>query len=92
MKYIKKIDSAATHTTLKNKICNLRTCYRRELKKIAQSEKSGAGADDVYVPSLWYFELLSFLKDDEMPRFGTSSMDFDVDTEIDEIEVNNTFK
>ncbi|XP_067684801.1 uncharacterized protein [Haliotis asinina] len=36
------------------KIASLRTYYGWELKKITQSEKSGAGVDDVY-HSLWEF-------------------------------------
>lgn len=62
----KKIDGRATMDSLKNKIHNIRTCYRRELKKLIESEKSRAGAEDIYVPSLWYFDILHFLKDNEI--------------------------
>lgn len=65
----------ATLESLKNRMNNIKTCYRRELKKIRQSEKSGAGADEVYVPTLWYFYHLDFLKDQEEPVMGTSSME-----------------
>ena len=32
----------------------LRTNFRKELKRIKDSEKSGTGADDVVEPTLWY--------------------------------------
>lgn len=77
-----KIDPEATVEQLKRKITNIRTCYRRERKKINASEKSGAGFDDIYTPSLWYFDKLDFLKDQEMPVAGTSSMDSDTENSI----------
>jgi len=85
----KTIESSATMVSLKNKISNIRTCYRRELKKVVDSERSGAGADEIYVPSLWYFDLLSFLTDNEIPVAGVSSLD--VDDENEDIEVSNQF-
>jgi hypothetical protein len=39
----------------------LHTAYRRELKKTTDSTKFGIGTDDIYVPSLWYFDDLDFL-------------------------------
>ena len=35
------------------------------MKKVQESEKSGAGADQVYEPTLWYFQALTFLNDQE---------------------------
>lgn len=57
------------------KINNLRTTYRKELKKVQASKKSGAGAYDVYVPKLWYFENLAFLHDQETPREGLTNIE-----------------
>lgn len=48
---------------VRNKISNLRTVFKKELNKIRDSERSGAAADDIYVPRLWYFESLRFLTD-----------------------------
>jgi len=42
-----------------------------------------------YVPTLWYFDLLNFLTDSEIPVAGVSSLDSD--DEIEEIEVSNQF-
>lgn len=65
----------ATEKQMKIKINNLRSCYRRELKKVNESEASGAGLDDVYIPSLWYYEHLNFLRDHEEASQGISTMD-----------------
>ncbi|CAJ0922638.1 unnamed protein product [Ranitomeya imitator] len=32
--------------------------------------KSGAGTDDVYVPKLWYYDLLAFTRNQEIPRLS----------------------
>ncbi|KAL4083623.1 hypothetical protein QTP88_028939 [Uroleucon formosanum] len=65
---------------VKNKIDSMRGCFRKELKKIKDSQRSGAGEEDVYIPHLWYFKNLMFLKDQETPRDGISSIDFTDDT------------
>ncbi|PIO12042.1 hypothetical protein AB205_0028210, partial [Aquarana catesbeiana] len=57
------------------KIANLRTIFKKELNKINESKRSGAGADEVYVPRLWYFESLRFLTDQEEARPSVSSLD-----------------
>lgn len=54
---------------------SLRSSYRKEKKKVAESQKSGSGADDLYVPSLWYYKLLAFLDDQETPRSPISNFD-----------------
>jgi hypothetical protein len=43
------------------KFNSLPTNFRKELKRIKDSEKSGTGADDVVEPALWYFEETKFL-------------------------------
>ncbi|XP_069583110.1 nucleolin-like [Ranitomeya imitator] len=53
---------------VRKKIQALRTVYKKELNKVEKSMKSGAGTDDVYVPKLWYYELLAFTRDQEIPR------------------------
>ncbi|PIO29522.1 hypothetical protein AB205_0074720 [Aquarana catesbeiana] len=42
--------------------------YRREHKKIQDSLKSGAAADKVCVPKLWYYSKLRFLDDQTEAR------------------------
>ena len=43
--------------------------------KIKKSERSGAGADDIYRPSIWYFENLSFLHEQESFIEGPNTFD-----------------
>lgn len=44
-----------------NKIENLRDQRTRMKKRITDSKKSGAGTDDVLKPTMWWYDLLSFL-------------------------------
>lgn len=77
-----KMDRAMVHT----KINAFRTSYRRELKKVKLSIKSGVGNDDIYKPNLWYFNELDFLRDQEGQMQGTFTMDDnEVYEETDEI-------
>ncbi|XP_045130420.1 LOW QUALITY PROTEIN: uncharacterized protein LOC123515665 [Portunus trituberculatus] len=71
---IREIDPNATRATVTKKINSLCSNYRRELKKVMNSVKSGAGSDDVYKPSLWYFDELAFLRDQELQQ-GVSSLE-----------------
>lgn len=57
------------------KIQSLRGSFRKELKKKQDSERSGCGTDELYVPSLWYFGLLLFTKDQELPTPSISTLD-----------------
>ncbi|XP_075203237.1 uncharacterized protein LOC142308621 [Anomaloglossus baeobatrachus] len=59
---------------VRKKLQALRTVFRKELNKVDESKRSGAGTGDVYVPRLWYFDLLSFTRDQELPRPSTSKM------------------
>lgn len=47
---------------VKSKLTTLRTHYTHELKKIRQSGRSGAGAEDIYKPTVWWFEQTKFLE------------------------------
>ncbi|KAJ8948228.1 hypothetical protein NQ314_008465 [Rhamnusium bicolor] len=38
---------------VKTKIQNMRNAFRRECKKIENSNRSGSGTADIYVPTLW---------------------------------------
>jgi hypothetical protein len=49
------------------KFNSLRTKFRKELKRIKDSEKSGTGAGDVVEPTLWYFEEMKFRIGQEEP-------------------------
>lgn len=63
----------AVRDSVVKKINNLRSTFRKELKKVNDSKRSGAGSDDIYVPSLWYFNNLMFLVDQETPDTSEST-------------------
>ncbi|PIO24772.1 hypothetical protein AB205_0019020 [Aquarana catesbeiana] len=48
---------------VEKKIGSLKSIYRKELNKVQASMRSGAAAEDVYVPSLWYYNRMQFLED-----------------------------
>ncbi|XP_046555936.1 uncharacterized protein LOC124265187 [Haliotis rubra] len=57
------------------KIASLRTYYGRELRKITQSEKSGAGVDDLYHSSWEFFTVLDpFLRCHVQQRPSTNNL------------------
>lgn len=82
---MKEVDPQANRDLVRTKINSLRTSYRRELKKITASQKSGAETNDVYKPNLWYFNEIDFLRDQETQMPKTSTVDG-----IDDVESNVT--
>lgn len=79
---LKEVEPNADRDMVRKKINVLRAAYRRELKKVIASYKSGTGSESVYEPSLWYYEELDFLRDHETQVPGTSTMN-DPHDEID---------
>ncbi|XP_073453653.1 uncharacterized protein [Aquarana catesbeiana] len=65
LEIVKPVYPMADINYLKAKIGGLRSTYNRERKKVLDSQRSGASADDVYVPRLWYYNSLRFLTDQE---------------------------
>ncbi|KAH8398754.1 hypothetical protein KR222_002704 [Zaprionus bogoriensis] len=61
-----KIDPTANVDSMRRRMNGIRTCYRRELRKVEHSESISKCADDVYVPHLWYFNELFFLRGHEV--------------------------
>lgn len=43
----------------------MRSAFHKELEKIKQSRKSGSSADDIYIPTFSYYELLLFSANQE---------------------------
>ena len=60
--YVKTSNPQASKDTVTKKIANLRTAFGKEYKKVESSKVSGAGAQDIILPKLWYYEDLMFLK------------------------------
>ena len=63
-----------TREDVKRKINSYRTNYRKELKKVLDSQKSGAGSGMVYEPTLWFFDALAFINDQEVPAQSRSTL------------------
>ncbi|CAG9791058.1 unnamed protein product [Diatraea saccharalis] len=72
---LKEVEPNATRDTVTKKINSLRSSRRKEQKKIKDSLRSGASTDDIYRTSLWYFELLEFVDDQETVRKPVSNFD-----------------
>ncbi|XP_069837156.1 uncharacterized protein [Dendropsophus ebraccatus] len=81
---------------VKQKIQNLRTVYKKELNKVEASKRSGAAADEIYQPRLWYYDMLSFTNDHEHSRDSSSTLEtednvyLDKNTSNDEATTSNT--
>lgn len=86
----KEIDPRADRDVVRAKINILRTSYRREVKKVMDSIASGRGTDEVYIPKLWYFNDIDFLRDQEYQIHATSTMDGAENEERD--ETNDTVR
>ncbi|XP_063383221.1 uncharacterized protein LOC134669544 [Cydia fagiglandana] len=56
-----------TVTDIRKKIEYLRSCYRRERKKVESSKTTGAGSTEIYQPNLWYYPYLNFLQEKTVP-------------------------
>ncbi|PIO12040.1 hypothetical protein AB205_0069500 [Aquarana catesbeiana] len=74
LEFVKTRVPQADIKLVENKIGILRNMYRREHKKIQDSLKSGAAADKVYVPKLWYYPKLRFLDDQTEARQSLSTL------------------
>lgn len=62
----------STVDTVKKKINNLRSQYLEQVNKIRQSKVSGASVDEVYKPTWWLFDDMSFLSVYIAARSGES--------------------
>ncbi|OCT75200.1 uncharacterized protein LOC108719552 isoform X2 [Xenopus laevis] len=79
LRLCKTVYPTANLEYVKHKIANLRTVFKKELKKVELSKRSGATGDNVYVPRLWYFELLKFTIEQDATCNATSNMVEDED-------------
>ncbi|XP_050301234.1 uncharacterized protein LOC126739530 [Anthonomus grandis grandis] len=69
-----RLKAQATIEYIKKQINTLRSNYRKQLKKIKDSKRTGSSAESVYEPSLWIFYELQFLADVQIPEKGRSSI------------------
>ena len=68
---------------------SLRTNFRKELKRIKDSEKSDTGADGVVERTLWYFEEMKFLIGQEKPCTSLNTIQTGEEGEQESEEVDN---
>ncbi|XP_076049017.1 uncharacterized protein LOC143029829 [Oratosquilla oratoria] len=73
---LKDIEPNCTREAVMKKINCLRTAFRREYKKFENSKKSGSCPEDIYIPSLWYFDEMMFVVDQDMTQESSSTLDF----------------
>lgn len=73
--FCQEFDQTANRDTVTKKINNLRSSFRKESKKEEQSHLSGAGMEEIYESRLLYFNFNMFLRDQEIPRAGRSSIE-----------------
>lgn len=86
---LKEVEPEATKEMVIKKINSLRTCFRKELKKYNASLKSGSATEDLRKPNLWYFDLLSFLTDQETPRkSGRETIDETISSPCSEVRIS----
>ncbi|KAK3883288.1 hypothetical protein Pcinc_002881 [Petrolisthes cinctipes] len=88
---LQKSGVSASASEVKKKIESIRCQYRRELRKQEKSKKSGAGADDIYTPTLWCFNDLCFLNDGDNMRDSVSNLDSQVVHVSEEVSDHEIF-
>lgn len=70
------------------RIANMRTSFRREYKKVQNSKRTGSGTDEIYKPSMSYYDLTMSLAEDELGRNGTSTEEDTEEEESSEVRQN----
>lgn len=74
LKIYKNIKKDATIQDVKKKINILRSNFRKELRKIKDSKRTGSASENVYEPTSWLFFELQFLNDVEIPDKSRSTI------------------
>ncbi|CAH0555613.1 unnamed protein product [Brassicogethes aeneus] len=72
---LKNIDGRVTVDDVKKKLTSLRQSFSHENTKMHDSQKSGAGTEEMYEPSVWWYEKLLFLIPHVKTRKTKSSLD-----------------
>lgn len=89
---LKEVDPDANKDCVIKKINNMRSSFRKELKKVKDSMKTGSGSDEVYQPKLWYYDSLMFLTDQETPRRSTCNLNTQgSENEVSKKNTNHTY-
>ncbi|XP_063810056.1 uncharacterized protein LOC135031103 [Pseudophryne corroboree] len=75
IEYSRGQNSSADIGWVKKKISNFRTVFIKEHKRVEESQRSGAGTDEVYKPTLWYYDLFKFTLEQEPRTRSLGSLD-----------------
>lgn len=75
VEFCKPIFPSANRDFVYKKVQSLRGAFRKEFKKVSDSQRSGKGAEDIHTPTLWYYDLLLFTMDQEKPNPSISNLD-----------------
>ncbi|KAJ8930114.1 hypothetical protein NQ314_017125 [Rhamnusium bicolor] len=89
LEFCKKTVPDANREFVTKKIQNLRAAFRKKVKKVESSKRSGSSTADVYEPTLWYYGLLSFTLNSEtavesIDNVSINSPDSEIIAEIDD--------
>lgn len=63
----RRVKKDANVEDVSKEINSLRSNYRKEMKKVIASKRSGSAPDDIYVPTSWTYHALQFLGGAELP-------------------------
>ncbi|VEN50461.1 unnamed protein product [Callosobruchus maculatus] len=83
---VKTVKSDVTSADIQSKFQALKQNAQRERKKCIESQRSGAGTDEIVEPSLWYFNLIQFVFDDMDPRPAVDSLQDITHQEPDDVQ------
>lgn len=90
--FCKTINPEANRDYVVKKIQSFRGSFRKESKRVEDSKRSGAGSDEIHTPTLWYFDLLLFTIDQELPapsisNIGEEKLENSIEEGIQESEI-----
>ena len=83
----KEFDPSADRNTVVKKVNALRTVYKKERAKVITSLNASTETEDVYKPSLWYYDLFQFLDDQDSVRSAGSTMNDEETRQQDEVSL-----
>ncbi|KAL7632341.1 UNVERIFIED_CONTAM: hypothetical protein RMT77_017344 [Armadillidium vulgare] len=74
VKKFQEVDPKADKQVVLKKFSSWRNSWKKEFKKVKESLKLGSDTDLIYTPKLWYFEILSFIEDQEIIHKSPSTL------------------
>ncbi|XP_008192749.2 uncharacterized protein LOC103312840 isoform X1 [Tribolium castaneum] len=75
VKKCQEFNPEADEDFVRMKIDSMRSTFRKERKKVLQSKATATNPEDVYKPSLWYYDLLLFTAGEEAENEAMNETD-----------------